>query len=75
MDGITKPDFLEDLAIDAKKALCRGCPVQYACLEFALEVEANDYGLLHNTDRVGIVYGGLDGRERQELLRRQRAAA
>ena len=46
------------------KAVCDGCPVRDACLEWSL-VTAQDAG----------VWGGLDEDERREIRRRRRRAA
>ena len=57
------PDRPSDRAL-AAKAICRGCPVRTACLEFALETRL-DHG----------VWGGLTEVERRSLRRsRQRRA-
>ena len=57
------PDRPSDQAL-AAKAICRGCPVRTACLEFALETRL-DHG----------VWGGLTEVERRSLRRsRQRRA-
>lgn len=50
--------------IAAAKAVCAGCPVQEACLAFALTTN-QDYG----------VWGGLDEEERREERRRWRREA
>ena len=47
--------------IKAAKAVCRRCPVQAACLRFALE-----------THQEAGVWGGQDEDERRKLRRRQR---
>lgn len=57
------PERPSDPALDAK-AVCRGCPVRTACLEFALAARL-DHG----------VWGGLTELERRSLRRsRQRKA-
>jgi WhiB family redox-sensing transcriptional regulator len=57
------PDRPSD-AGEAAKAICRGCPVRTACLEFALAARL-DHG----------VWGGLNEMERRSLRRsRQRKA-
>lgn len=45
------------------KAICGRCPVSKDCLLFALE-SRTDFG----------IWGGLNGKERRRLLRRNRAA-
>lgn len=47
--------------IQAAKAFCRSCPVQRACLEFALETNQEDG-----------VWGGKDETERRRLRREWR---
>ncbi len=47
----------------AARALCRSCPVQEACLDYALRVQ-EPYG----------IWGGLTELERRRLLRERRAA-
>lgn len=46
------------------KAICRACPVQEACLEWALRVREKDG-----------VWGGATERERRRILRRRRRTA
>jgi WhiB family redox-sensing transcriptional regulator len=53
-----------DAHADAAKAICAGCPVREACLEFALEVRPADG-----------VWGGLTPIERHRLIRRRQKAA
>ena len=48
----------------AARALCRACPVQKACLDYALRVQ-EPYG----------IWGGLTELERRRLLRARRGAA
>lgn len=72
MDGRDgRPDFLEQ-STARKKLLCGGCPVRFDCLSFALEAERNEASLIGAAHQAGIVYGGLDGRERQALIHRWR---
>ncbi|MFI9151738.1 WhiB family transcriptional regulator [Streptomyces sp. NPDC053367] len=51
------------LQTEQAKAVCGGCPVREACLEFALDT-AQGMG----------VWGGTSENERRHLLRRRRAA-
>lgn len=53
----------EDSAAEAK-ALCAGCPVRDACL---------DYAMAHREDEG--IWGGLTGSERRRMRRRRRDAA
>ena len=53
----------DDDAEDAK-AICRACPVQQACLEWALQSREKDG-----------VWGGATERERRRILRRRRRSA
>ena len=46
------------------KAICRACPVQQACLEWALQSREKDG-----------VWGGATERERRRILRRRRRTA
>jgi WhiB family redox-sensing transcriptional regulator len=46
------------------KAICAACPVQQACLEWALAVREKDG-----------VWGGATERERRRILRRRRRSA
>lgn len=46
------------------KAICRACPVQQACLEWALQSREKDG-----------VWGGATERERRRILRRRRRSA
>jgi WhiB family redox-sensing transcriptional regulator len=48
----------------AAKAICATCPVQAACLEYALETRPGDG-----------VWGGLTATERHRLIRRRQKAA
>lgn len=50
--------------LQTAKAFCRSCPVQRACLEFALETNQEDG-----------VWGGKDETERRRLRREWRQAA
>jgi WhiB family transcriptional regulator, redox-sensing transcriptional regulator len=48
------------------KAICRGCPVRYPCLELALQApDASQYG----------IWGATNETERIQLRRRRRRAA
>jgi len=51
----------------AAKAICKECPVQFECLEFALRAESGPAG-----GRAGI-YGGHTPTERAEIQRRRDA--
>jgi len=55
---------ISDAHADAAKAVCAGCPVREACLEFALENRPADG-----------VWGGLTPMERHRLIRRRQKAA
>jgi WhiB family redox-sensing transcriptional regulator len=55
-----KPE--KDAREGAARALCRACPVQRACLEYALAVE-EPHG----------IWGGLNELERRRLLRKRAA--
>ena len=57
------PDDDDDMA-DAAKAICDGCAVRHACLEFALN-QREKHG----------VWGGLTERERRRILRQRRKSA
>jgi WhiB family transcriptional regulator, redox-sensing transcriptional regulator len=46
------------------KAVCAGCPVRKACLEFALDTREADG-----------IWGGTTGRERRRILRQRRKTA
>jgi hypothetical protein len=48
----------------AAKALCEACPVRRECLQHALR-----------TPEVDGVWGGLDEKEREDILQRRRTAA
>jgi len=56
------PDHEDDCA--AAKAVCAGCGVRVACLDYALDAR----------ERQG-VWGGASARERRRLLRTRRASA
>jgi len=62
--GVDPEDFFVRGTVGARAALrlCRGCPVQEPCLEYAL-VEEIDFG----------VWGGLTERQRRSLQRRRLA--
>lgn len=49
---------------DVAKAICATCPVQEACLEYALA----------NRERDG-VWGGTTGKERRRIIRQRRRTA
>ncbi|MEO5900243.1 MAG: WhiB family transcriptional regulator [Ilumatobacteraceae bacterium] len=53
----------DDEALDAK-AVCAGCSVRIACLEFALQVR----------EKQG-VWGGATERERRRMIRQRRRSA
>ena len=64
------PDFLgRDFTVSERKRKCAGCPVRLECLSAALVNEQGYAGDLTQGGHLGIVYGGLDGRERQALHR------
>lgn len=54
----------DDATADAAKAICGGCSVRQACLEFAL-TQREKHG----------VWGGLTERERRRILRQRRKSA
>ncbi|HZQ27797.1 MAG TPA: WhiB family transcriptional regulator [Acidimicrobiales bacterium] len=57
--------FSDDEAEVAQaKAVCAGCPVREACLQFALDSRQHDG-----------VWGGLDELERRRLRRRRQSGA
>lgn len=58
--------FFPEPGVDAggAKAICAGCPVREACLEFAIASHQDDG-----------VWGGLDENERRRLRRRRQEAA
>ena len=58
------PDDDDDAMADAAKAICEGCCVRQACLEFAL-TQREKHG----------VWGGLTERERRRILRQRRKSA
>lgn len=62
--GVDPDAFFVRGSVQARAALrlCQGCPVQEACLEYALEQEI-DFG----------VWGGLTERQRRSLQRRRLA--
>ena len=51
-------------AADAAKVVCAGCPVQSACLEYALVRREKDG-----------VWGGFTERERRRIIRQRRRTA
>ena len=53
-----------DEEADDAKAICAGCPVQQACLEWALTHRESDG-----------VWGGATERERRRIIRRRRRSA
>jgi WhiB family redox-sensing transcriptional regulator len=55
---------VSDAEAGAAKAICAGCPVRDACLNWALSTHQDDG-----------VWGGLTDTERRRLRRRRRAAA
>ena len=61
------PDIFYPVSDDdagAAKAICAGCPVREACLEYALA----------NRERDG-VWGGATERERRRMIRQRRQTA
>lgn len=54
----------EDDDAEAAKAICALCPVQEACLEYAIAAREKDG-----------VWGGLTARERRRVIRRRRRTA
>jgi WhiB family transcriptional regulator, redox-sensing transcriptional regulator len=54
----------EDVDAEQAKAVCAGCPVRQACLEYALA----------HREREGI-WGGATERERRRILRQRRKSA
>ncbi|OYN81730.1 WhiB family transcriptional regulator [Mycolicibacterium sphagni] len=55
---------------DAAKAMCGGCPVKAACLEYALDWDSShDY-----YERSEGVWGGTTEAERKEILKGRNAA-
>src|SRR5215475_12640165 len=56
----------ETLSATYAKRICRTCPVQLACLDYALRHESGVY-------RWGI-YGGLSPEQRRKLARRREAS-
>ena len=56
-------DWCTDIGGVIEKAICRACPVQVACLTYAL-----DAGEAHG------IWGGLSADERRTLIGRSRAA-
>jgi len=55
---------VSDEEAEDAKAICRSCPVQAACLEWALDSREKDG-----------VWGGATERERRRILRRRRRSA
>lgn len=55
---------VSDEEAEDAKAICAACPVQQACLEWALAVREKDG-----------VWGGATERERRRILRRRRRSA
>lgn len=53
-----------DEAVAVAKAICAGCPVREACLDFALITRQDDG-----------VWGGMDENERRRVRRRRQEAA
>lgn len=51
--------------VRAAKALCRGCPVRFECLEASLDGEGERFG----------IWGGLSEKERRRIRRMRRKAA
>lgn len=54
----------DGVGVDAARQICDGCPVQGACLEYAL-ANRIEHG----------VWGGCSERERRRILRRRRQEA
>jgi WhiB family redox-sensing transcriptional regulator len=54
----------DGVGVDAARKICAACPVQEACLEYAL-VQRIDHG----------VWGGCSERERRRILKRRRQEA
>lgn len=54
----------DGVGVDAARRICAACPVQQACLEYAL-AERIDHG----------VWGGASERERRRILKRRRQEA
>jgi len=54
----------DGVGVDLARAICATCPVQSACLEYALENRV-DHG----------VWGGCSERERRRILKRRRVSA
>jgi WhiB family transcriptional regulator, redox-sensing transcriptional regulator len=55
------PDQADDVAIELAKEICESCPVQEACLQYALA-----------TNQTEGIWGGMDAQERRRLRRRIR---
>lgn len=53
----------DGVGVEHARKVCAGCPVQVACLEYALQ-----YRIEHG------VWGGASERERRRILRSRRAA-
>ncbi len=53
-----------DEAAEAAKSVCAGCPVQSACLEYALTRREKDG-----------IWGGYTERERRRIIRQRRRTA
>ena len=53
------------------RAICAGCPIRVACLNYAMEMEASTVDTRH---RHG-VWGGLLPEQRAELAKRKRTRA
>lgn len=54
----------DGVGVEVARAICAGCPVREACLEYALDSRI-DHG----------VWGGCSERERRRILKRRRDAA
>jgi WhiB family redox-sensing transcriptional regulator len=63
---------LESAQVAAAKAVCDGCPAEAACLSNALTPFYDQYG--EQFHDVHGVRGGLTGAEREQQIRRSRAA-
>lgn len=63
-----RPDFTT-LPYPTQRAMCHACPVRWACLEEALEVE-KDFQWKAVVESV--TFGGLTGKMRARILRGQR---
>ena len=69
LDGSNGVDFLE-LDHRHQRTICRGCPVRFECLEFALADEA-EVGTWF-VQLCGQMYGGTTGADRARMRRRAR---